>query len=509
MNAKNGLMLQAFSWHLPPDGQHWRRLGHMAPRFKEEGFTSVWMPPAYKGAQGAEDVGYGVYDLWDLGELDQRGSVRTKYGTRREYQLAVRAIQDQGIDVLADVVLNHRIGADGTERVMAQEVSAQDRTQAVGEPREIEAYTRFDFPGRAGHLDPFAWDGTCFTGVDYDAIERRNGVFRLAGKDWSQDVSREQGNFDYLMGADVDVSDARVRAQLVRWGRWYLRQSGVDGLRLDAIKHISRSFYLDWLDQMREATGKELFCVGEYWSPDLGELQAYLGQENAMSLFDVPLHFNFYRASVAGDQIDLAHVLDGSLVSADPVHAVTFVDNHDTQPEQSLASTVTPWFKPLAYALILLREAGYPCVFMGDLFGLPNDQIPAVPELGLLMEVRRRFAYGEQRDWFDERDLVGWTRAGDPRHARSGAAVVLSARGEAADKRMCVGEAHAGEAWRCVLGVPGEVAIGQDGWASFPTGGAHLTVYLPAEAADRLNNIPIQVKPVKPVEPPAPEPAAG
>ena len=67
INTKNGLMLQAFSWYLPSDGQHWRRLAQMAPRLREEGFTSVWMPPAYKGQAGTEDVGYGVYDLWDLG----------------------------------------------------------------------------------------------------------------------------------------------------------------------------------------------------------------------------------------------------------------------------------------------------------------------------------------------------------------------------------------------------------------------------------------------------------
>jgi len=51
--------------------------------------------------------------------------------------------------------------------------------------------------------------------------------------------------------------------------------------------------------------------------------------------------------------------------------------------------------KPSAYALILLREAGYPCVFYGDLYGLPNDGIPAVRELPLLMELRRRFALAD------------------------------------------------------------------------------------------------------------------
>jgi alpha-amylase len=45
------------------------------------------------------------------------------------------------------------------------------------------------------------------------------------------------------------------------------------------------------------------------------------------------------------------------------------VSNHDTQPLQSLESVVEAWFKPLAYALILLRKDGYPCVFAADYYG--------------------------------------------------------------------------------------------------------------------------------------------
>ena len=36
---------------------------------------------------------------------------------------------------------------------------------------------------------------------------------------------------------------------------------------------------------------------------------------------------------------------------------------------QALESWVEPWFKPLAYALILLRREGYPCVFYPDYYG--------------------------------------------------------------------------------------------------------------------------------------------
>lgn len=71
----NGTILQGFSWYLPGDGSHRRRLAEQAPTFAYEGITAVWMPPAYKGEHGVEDVGYGVYDLYDLGEFDQKGSV--------------------------------------------------------------------------------------------------------------------------------------------------------------------------------------------------------------------------------------------------------------------------------------------------------------------------------------------------------------------------------------------------------------------------------------------------
>ena len=54
-------------------------------------------------------MGYGVYDMYDLGEFDQKGTIRTKYGTKEEYLAAIRAFHAQGIRVYADIVLNHRM----------------------------------------------------------------------------------------------------------------------------------------------------------------------------------------------------------------------------------------------------------------------------------------------------------------------------------------------------------------------------------------------------------------
>ena len=99
---KNGTMMQYFEWYLPSDGSLWNQLSEKAPALAEAGITAVWLPPAYKDAYGTNGVGYAVYDLYDLGEFDQKGSVATKYGTKAEYLAAIHTCQEYGIDVYED-----------------------------------------------------------------------------------------------------------------------------------------------------------------------------------------------------------------------------------------------------------------------------------------------------------------------------------------------------------------------------------------------------------------------
>ncbi len=122
--AENGVMMQYFEWYLEDNGSLWKQLREDAGHLKDMGITSVWIPPCYKGT-GTNDAGYGAYDLYDLGEFDQKGNVRTKYGTKEELPDAIRGLQEQGISVYADVVLNHKAGADESQRFLAVEVDYQ------------------------------------------------------------------------------------------------------------------------------------------------------------------------------------------------------------------------------------------------------------------------------------------------------------------------------------------------------------------------------------------------
>ncbi|WP_255552972.1 alpha-amylase [Longitalea arenae] len=489
----NGTMMQFFYAHYPADGSLWNHACEKASELKDLGITAVWLPPASKGSEGANASGYDAYDLYDLGEFDQKGSVRTRYGTKAELQNAIRTLNEKNIGVYADVVLNHKSGADEKEKIKVYRVNPENRKELMGEPIEIEAYTRFTFPGRKGKYSQFIWDHRCFSGVDYADNLNEQAIYTIVneyGVGWQPVVAREKGNYDYLMGADIEFRNPYVREELRNWGAWFLQEAPFAGVRLDAVKHMTPGFIAEWLDFMRNLK-QDLFAVGEYWAPeDLSIMMQFMEATGArIALFDAPLHNNLFTASNQGKDYDLRQVLNNCILEKKPELAVTIVSNHDTQPLELLEATVQSWFKPLAYALILLRDKGYPCVFYGDLYGGhyfnkgPDGNeheiwLEKCANLDKLLIGRQRYAYGLQRDYFDDPNCIGWTREGDAAHPRSGCAVILT-NGDATAKSMEIGASHAGRLFSDLLGNhPAQIRIGDNGWAEFPVSPGSVSVWV-------------------------------
>ena len=49
------------------------------------------------------------------------------------------------------------------------------------------------------------------------------------------------------MGADIDFTNQEVVEECTKWGKWYIDITQIDGLRLDAVKHIPADFYKKWI----------------------------------------------------------------------------------------------------------------------------------------------------------------------------------------------------------------------------------------------------------------------
>jgi alpha-amylase len=490
MSEYNGVMMQFFHWYTPADGNLWKQLAKNASVLAEAGFTAVWLPPAYKGADGANDAGYGVYDLFDLGEFDQKGSVRTKYGTREQYLTGIKKAQKAGLHVYADVVFNHKLGADEIEEFKATPFNHHNRKEAIGDLQVIKAWTHFVFPGRNDKHSKLKWHWWHFNAADYNALdEKTEAIYLFEGKTFDDSVDLANGNFDYLMGCNLDINNPDVQKELLYWGEWYLETTGVDGFRFDATKHVKSDFFLDWLNHIRKRSNRQLFAVGEYWSGESKALEHFIKvTDGSMMLFDVNLHYNFARAGKQGKNFDMRTIFNNTLVKDYPTLAVTKVGNHDTQPLQSLESVVEGWFKPLAYALILLRRDGYPCVFAADYYGAHykgTDKEGNEHEIWMdthqwlidkFLAVRKKFAFGDQYDYFDHPNCVGWTRTGNE-EVPNGMAVLMS-NGEVGLKHMETGSPNTTYT-DITEHINETVVTNKDGWGEFRCQAGSVSVWLP------------------------------
>lgn len=476
----NNVMLQAFEWNLENNGKLYVQLKEEAKQLKEYGFDALWLPPMFKGT-GQEDVGYGVYDLYDLGEFDQKGTVRTKYGTLDELRELIDELHKNKIKVYADVVLNHKAGADFSEEFQAIQVDEEDRTKEISDVHNIEGWTGFNFPGRNQKYSDFEWNFQHFSGVDYDQKSATDGIFKIVGenKQWADGVSEEKGNYDYLMFADIDHKHPDVQKELLNWGEWFVNFLEIDGMRFDALKHIDTSFIERFIKHIEEKVDRDFYFFGEYWVYEESKKSKYLYETKYHTdLFDVAFHYNMVEASEDSANYDIRTIFDGTLTKEHPMLSVTFVDNHDSQPGQSLESFVDAWFKKIAYGLILLRKDGYPCVFYGDYYGI-NGEHPIEGHKDMidqLLQIRKQYAYGKQDTYMENEDLMGWVRHGDEKHPGSLAVVVST--GDKGVLPMFVGEDQAGKTYTELTNDnTDEIEINEKGFGEFEVGPGTLSCW--------------------------------
>ena len=477
MTEQNKTLFQSFEAYLPFLGSHWNNIKKFAKYFSKLGISAVWLPPCCKNMHQF-NMGYDVYDLYDLGEFRTPIFKRTRYGTKKGLERAISALHGYGISVYADVVLNHKAGGEACETIKAVKVNPQNRNEVLGEEIEISAWTKFDFPSRKEKYSNFKWRWSHFTGTDFDMKTMQWGIYKFSGKSWNSDVSNEYGNYDYLMHMDIDVSHPEVIEELEKWGVWFVKELDLDGFRLDAVKHISYTFYKNWVKAINKKSGKHLFTIGEYLGYNNEQFLKYIhNTDGLINLFDFTLHYRLYDVS-CNENFDLRWLFYGTLVSFRPDKAITFVDNHDTQPGESFNSYVRDWFRPQAYAIILLRKEGIPCVFYPDLFGLRKPKKKPMNQIVNLMSARKLLAYGQQHDYFDCPDIAGWTREGCGEYPGSGLAVVLSIK-SGGSKWMFIGKKFAGKNFTDLTRhINKTININQDGFGEFFVEAKSLSVWV-------------------------------
>ena len=104
------VLMQAWYWDYPKstDEANWAdTLRIKANTIEAAGFTHLWLPPLSRASSGNNSNGYDPKDLYDYGEY---GGGATGFGTRSDLDSLMSTFNSNGIEIIADLVFNHRDG---------------------------------------------------------------------------------------------------------------------------------------------------------------------------------------------------------------------------------------------------------------------------------------------------------------------------------------------------------------------------------------------------------------
>ncbi|MBI3771805.1 MAG: DUF1939 domain-containing protein [Gammaproteobacteria bacterium] len=345
-------LMQTFYWDCPQAenkaSEWWQYVQTKIADLAQIGITGLWLPPSAKSSH-IDSMGYAPYDYYDHGEFDQKGGVKTWFGSKDELRALIQAAHDEGMSVIADAVLNH---CD------------------VGDAKELNPITgkemKTKFSPKSGK---FARDFSNFHPCEYS----------------SRDAGSFYGDLEGYDLPDLCHDNPYTYLGVMEYIRFlHDRQTGIgyDGFRYDAVK-----YYDSWIVQSIQEWQK-CFGVVEYWDGDKGAVKAYLDYVNwSCSAFDFPL-FYALREMCNNQSYDMRGLWGSGLIFDVPLNAVTFCDNHDTDRSQPIVSD-----KLLAYAFILTHE-GVPCIFWKDYYNYGLALPGSANGIDKLSQIHRDYAGG-------------------------------------------------------------------------------------------------------------------
>ena len=98
--------------------------------------------------------------------------------------------------------------------------------------------------------------------------------------------------------------------------------------------------------------------------------------------------------------------------------------------------------------------------------------------LDMLIEVRQKYAYGSQIDYFNNPNTIGFVRPGIKGKAYSGLVLLIS-NNESDSKNMFIGMSRSEQIWYDITGnIREEVVIGHDGYGHFPVSSRSFSIWV-------------------------------
>ncbi|HQP38563.1 MAG TPA: alpha-amylase family glycosyl hydrolase, partial [Polyangiaceae bacterium] len=386
------------------------------------GFTAIWITPVVVNRSGLDYHGYHGYDFRQVDpRLESPGA---------SFQDLICAAHARGMKIILDIVINHtsnyglrgmvhntrapikyykQSGAfpssdpdypykkhlgdyksanrEDDDNPMAPGVFKEqdpDGALTITCPRCGQPVAATGFSGYQNH------DPNHFFNIDANTLDEtwyhQEGF--IAGGDWENPHALQN---KHIAGdcIDLDTANASVRDYILGAYQHYL-DMGVDALRVDTVKHLSRSELLQYVHAF-QAHRPGLFVFGEnlvkgtgwgtcidtsdngpaeirpWWYTRTTDDACGAGHDDSgFSVLDFSL-FSTFRDNLSQGRFNgLSAVFARDGLYGDATKLITFLDNHDVGPQNDWKYRFAGTDQALASALNLLWTVrGIPCLFYG------------------------------------------------------------------------------------------------------------------------------------------------
>ncbi|MGC3999502.1 MAG: Ig-like domain-containing protein [Anaeromyxobacter sp.] len=401
---------------------------------KALGFSAVWITPVVKNSSGYD---YHGYHAINHKEVDPRYATKSRGETAEaSYKRLIDEAHARGMKIIQDIVVNHT-GNFGEENLFPM----FKRNAPTGLNEAISAaLTKLSNPWLPANYDtltPAAQYSARINAMKEDANDTNFIYHHEKSLSWeSYTVQTGQIAGDCV---DLNTENPTVQQYLVDAYNKYI-DMGVDGFRVDTVKHVSRlDFNKVFIPAWKARGGDNFFVFGEVatryrnvWNSGIPAISTPFftwketvsypwgnrqtneasvlanwndntnvgtqptsnnhllsgntyhapdwSRRSGLDVIDFPMHWSF---TYARDAFSMA--LGGDQYYSDPTWNVTYVDSHDYAPDgapenQRYAQPQDSWAEDLS---LIFTFRGVPTIFYGSEIefqkGMPIDVGPNAP----------------------------------------------------------------------------------------------------------------------------------
>lgn len=351
------------------------------------GTTAIWMAPIFKnkpvqGTGDAASAGYHGYWITDFTQVDPH------FGTNAQLKELIAKAHARGIKVFFDVITNHT--ADVIS--YAQPGSAYRSTGAYptldkdGAPVDETAVANADAATGSTAYPKLTANSFPYTPVVTDPKAKTPAwlndpsLYHNRGDSTFAGESGTEGDFSGL--DDLDTQNPKVVQGFEKIYQDWVKQTGVDGFRIDTVKNVDMAFWQQWAPALKayatKQGNKNFFMFGEVYDADPAVTSPYVTKGKLQATLDFPFQDAARRyVSQGGSAQALAalYAQDYRYTTADTnaYELPTFTGNHDMGRIGSFLQADNPGADP---AMLLAKDQlsdqlqfltrGQPVVYYGD-----------------------------------------------------------------------------------------------------------------------------------------------